>query len=88
MGGFLGYARVSTSDQDVAGQTRRLEKTGTIKVFTEVMSGKTMERLGLAELVAYARKGDTLAVVRLDRLAHSLNCSPPSKRCAARASRS
>ena len=72
MGGILGYARVSTGDQDVAGQTMRLEKVGAIKVFTDVMSGKSMERPGLAELIAYARRGDTLAVVRLDRLGRSL----------------
>jgi DNA invertase Pin-like site-specific DNA recombinase len=36
------------------------------------MSGKSMERPGLADLIAYARKGDTLAVVRLDRLGRSL----------------
>ena len=59
MGGILGYARVSTGDQDVAGQTMRLEKAGAIKVFTDVMSGKSMERPGLAELIAYARRGDT-----------------------------
>lgn len=72
MGDILGYARVSTGDQDVAGQTIRLEKAGAIKVFTDVMSGKSMQRPGLAELIAYARKGDTLAVVRLDRLGRSL----------------
>ena len=72
MGGILGYARVSTGDQDVAGQTMRLENAGAIKVFTDVISGKSMERPGLAELIAYARKGDTLAVVRLDRLGRSL----------------
>ena len=68
MGGILGYARVSTGDQDVAGQRMRLEEAGTIRVFTDVMSGKSMERPGLDELLEYARKGDTLAVVRLDRL--------------------
>jgi DNA invertase Pin-like site-specific DNA recombinase len=72
MGGILGYARVSTGDQDVAGQTMRLEKAGAIKVFTDVRSGKSMDRPGLFELLAYARKGDTLAVVRLDRLGRSL----------------
>ncbi len=72
MGDILGYARVSTGDQDVAGQTMRLEEAGAIKVFTDVMSGKSMERPGLTELIAYARKGDTLAVVRLDRLGRSL----------------
>ena len=72
MGDILGYARVSTGDQDVAGQTMRLEKAGAIKIFTDVISGKSMERPGLAELIAYARKGDTLAVVCLDRLGRSL----------------
>lgn len=72
MSDILGYARVSTGDQDVAGQTMRLKQAGAIKVFTDVMSGKSMDRPGLAELLAYARKGDTLAVVRLDRLGRSL----------------
>src|SRR5689334_11703389 len=72
MGGILGYARVSTGDQDVAGQTMRLTEAGAIKVFSDIRSGKTMERPGLEALLAYARKGDTLAVVRLDRLGRSL----------------
>jgi DNA invertase Pin-like site-specific DNA recombinase len=72
LGDILGYARVSTGDQDVAGQTMRLERAGAIQVFTDVMSGKSMDRPGLAKLLAYARKGDTLAVVRLDRLGRSL----------------
>ena len=45
MGDLLGYARVSTGDQDVAGQTMRLEEAGAIKVFTDVMSGKSMDRV-------------------------------------------
>ena len=73
MGDILGYARVSTGDQDVAGQTMRLEQADAIRVFTDVMSGKSMDRPGLAQLLAYARRGDTLAVVRLDRLGRSLN---------------
>ena len=52
MGGILGYARVSTGDQDVAGPTMRREKAGAIKVFTDVMSGKSMDRPGLAGSVA------------------------------------
>lgn len=72
MGGILGYARISTGDQDVAGQTLRLERAGAIRVFTDVRSGKSMDRPGLEALLAYARKGDTLAVVRLDRLGRSL----------------
>ena len=72
MGDVLGYDRVSTGDQDVAGQTMRLEQAGAIRVFTDVRSGKSMDRPGLAELLAYSRMGDTLAVVRLDRLGRSL----------------
>lgn len=72
MAHILGYARVSTGDQDVAGQTLRLEQAGAIRVFTDVKSGKSMDRPGLADLLAYARPGDTLAIVRLDRLGRSL----------------
>lgn len=69
---ILGYARVSTGDQDVTGQRMRLEHAGAIRVFADVMSGKSMDRPGLTELLDYARKGDTLAIVRLDRLGRSL----------------
>jgi DNA invertase Pin-like site-specific DNA recombinase len=72
MAHILGYARVSTGDQDAAGQAIRLKQAGAMKVFTDVKSGKSMDRPGLAELLAYARSGDTLAVVRLDRLGRSL----------------
>jgi nucleoid DNA-binding protein len=47
------------------GQTMRLTEAGAIKVFGDVRSGRTMERPGLEALLAYARDGDTLAVVRL-----------------------
>jgi DNA invertase Pin-like site-specific DNA recombinase len=50
----------------------RLEQAGAIRVFTDVRSGKSMDRPGLDELLAYARAGDTLAIVRLDRLGRSL----------------
>ena len=60
MGDVLGYARVSTADQDVAGQTLRLEQAGAIRVFTDVRSGKSMDRPGLTELLAYARRGALL----------------------------
>ncbi|MCW2239180.1 recombinase family protein [Azospirillum canadense] len=73
MGVILGYARVSTSEQDVAGQTLRLEQAGALKVFTDTGSGRAMDRPGLEALLAYARRGDTLAVVRLDRLGRSLS---------------
>ncbi len=72
MGDVLGCAQVSTGDQDVAGQELRLRQAAAIKVFTDVRSGRSMERPGLAALLDYARRGDTLAVVRLDRLGRSL----------------
>lgn len=72
MPGTLGYVRVSTGDQDVAGQIMRLTGAGAIRVFTDVRSGRNMDRPGLQNLLAYARHGDTLAVVRLDRLGRSL----------------
>lgn len=72
MGDVLGYARVSTGDQDVAGQELRLRRAGAIWVFTDVRSGRSMECPGLVALLDYARRGDTLAVVRLDRLGRSL----------------
>ena len=72
MGDILGYARVSTGDQDVAGQELRLRQAGAIKMFTDVRSGRSMDRPGLGALLDYARRGDTLAVVRLDRLGRSL----------------
>lgn len=71
MTGILGYARVSTSDQDVAGQSMRLTQAGAIKVLADVRSIRSMDRPGLQELLAYARHGDTLAVIRFDRLGRS-----------------
>ena len=50
----------------------RLTGAGAIKVFTDVRSGWNVDRPGLQDLLAYARHGDTLAVVRLDRLGKSL----------------
>ena len=71
-GDTLGYARVSTHDQSLAAQEQRLTQAGAIRVFTDVISGKTFERPGLAQLVDYARPRDRLCVTRLDRLGRSL----------------
>ena len=70
---LLGYARVSTADQDLEGQRRRLrEQAGVVRVFEDIISGRTFERPGLQALLDYAREGDALCVVRLDRLGRSL----------------
>jgi len=71
-GDILGYARVSTVDQDLSGQKDRLLQNGAIRVFEDVISGKTFNRPGLAALLDHARPNDTLAVIRLDRLGRSL----------------
>ena len=72
MTNILGYARVSTQGQDLDSQKNRLVEAGAIKIFEDVISGKIFDRPGLKELVAYARPGDLLCVVRLDRLGRSL----------------
>ena len=72
MSHILGYARVSTDDQDLASQRTRLESAGAFRVFADVISGKTFDRPGLTDLLDHIRPGDTIAVVRLDRLGRSL----------------
>ncbi|WP_367364662.1 recombinase family protein [Candidatus Tisiphia endosymbiont of Nedyus quadrimaculatus] len=69
---ILGYARVSTQQQDLDSQRHRLKKAGAIKIFEDVISGRIFERPGLEELIAYARPNDLLCIVRLDRLGRSL----------------
>jgi DNA invertase Pin-like site-specific DNA recombinase len=71
-GDVLGYARVSTSEQNTAAQTERLKNAGALRVFEDVISGKRFDRPGLTELINYARPGDSLCVIRLDRLGRSL----------------
>ena len=72
MADILGYARVSTTDQDLDGQRHRLTDAGAIRIFDDVISGRTFERPGLTTLLDYARNGDVLCIVRLDRLGRSL----------------
>jgi len=69
---LIGYARVSTAEQDTALQTDALRKVGCDKIFEDTASGAKAERPGLAAALAYVREGDTLVVWRLDRLGRSL----------------
>jgi DNA invertase Pin-like site-specific DNA recombinase len=71
-GMLVGYARVSTGDQNLDLQKDALKKAGCKKIFTDVSSGAKDERAGLAEALAFLRPGDTLAVGKLDRLGRSL----------------
>ena len=68
----IGYARVSTADQNPDLQEDALEKAGCEKIFRDVASGAVDSRKGLAEAIEYARDGDTLVVWKLDRLGRSL----------------
>jgi len=69
---LIGYARVSTVEQNTALQTDALRKAGCDKIFEDTVSGAKAERPGLAAALAYVREGDTLVVWRLDRLGRSL----------------
>jgi DNA invertase Pin-like site-specific DNA recombinase len=68
----VGYARVSTIEQDLAMQTDALEQAGCERIFQDKASGAKAERPGLQEALAFLRKGDSLVVWRLDRLGRSL----------------
>ena len=69
---FVGYARVSTQDQNADLQTRALSAAGCKRTFTEKASGAQRERPQLAAAIEFMREGDTLVVWKLDRLARSL----------------
>lgn len=69
---ILGYARVSTDKQDLSSQIVRLKQAGAERIYQDVMSGKRFDRPGLTEMMEFAREGDTLCVVRLDRLGRSM----------------
>jgi DNA invertase Pin-like site-specific DNA recombinase len=69
---IVGYARVSTQDQNPEYQVDALEKTGCEQIFQEKMTGKLRERPELSQCLRMLRKGDTLIVWKLDRLARSL----------------
>ena len=69
---ILGYARVSTRTQDLDAQRHRLTEHGAIRIFEDVVSGRRFDRPGLMALIDYARPGDVVCVVRLDRLGRSL----------------
>jgi DNA invertase Pin-like site-specific DNA recombinase len=70
---LIGYARVSTEDQTPLPQSEALRSAGCIEVFQEHASGGDRARPVLALLLDRLRQGDTLVVVRIDRLARSLS---------------
>ena len=69
---FVGYARVSTGEQNLDLQRDALKQAGCAHVYTDEMSGVKAERPGLRQALTFLRPGDTLVVWRLDRLGRSL----------------
>ncbi len=69
---LIGYARVSTHEQNLDLQKDALEKAGCERVFVDKVSGSVAVRPGLEKAKVIFRKGDTLVVWRLDRLGRSL----------------
>ncbi|WP_150289892.1 recombinase family protein [Sphingobium estronivorans] len=69
---LIGYARVSTDEQDTAAQQDALRAQGCSVIFEDKASGASKERPSLARALDRVGKGDTLLVVRIDRLARSL----------------
>ena len=69
---LIGYARISTGDQNADLQKDALQQAGCERIFTDVASGVRSDRAGLAEALGYLRIGDTLVVWKLDRLGRSL----------------
>jgi DNA invertase Pin-like site-specific DNA recombinase len=69
---ILGYARVSTRDQDPQAQINDLRAAGCERIYEEKASGYKDDRPKLAEMLDYARDGDTIVIWRLDRLARSV----------------
>ena len=67
----FGYARVSTEDQNLEGQCKRLFAPGCEKLFEEKISGVRRNRPQLEKLIEHLRQDDVLVVTRLDRLARS-----------------
>lgn len=67
----IGYARVSSTDQNLERQLVRLREAGCEKIFQEKMSGAVLARPALEEMLDYIREGDVVVATELDRLGRS-----------------
>jgi DNA invertase Pin-like site-specific DNA recombinase len=68
---IVGYARVSTRDQDLSAQIEALKAAGAETIYREKVSGVRADRPQLAKLMAALKAGDTVTVTKLDRLGRS-----------------
>jgi DNA invertase Pin-like site-specific DNA recombinase len=68
----IGYARVSTQEQETRAQIDALKRAGVDSIHEEKRSGATLRRPVLDKLLRNLRRGDTLVVYKLDRIARSL----------------
>lgn len=68
----VGYARISTKDQNFHLQEDALKSAGCEEIYTDIASGSKSQRPGLDNALAYLREGDTLVVWKLDRLGRSM----------------
>jgi DNA invertase Pin-like site-specific DNA recombinase len=68
---IIGYARVSTNDQDLSSQLEALKQAGATKIYREKISGARSDRPELGRLIKALDDGDVLLVTRLDRLPRS-----------------
>jgi DNA invertase Pin-like site-specific DNA recombinase len=69
---LVGYARVSTDDQNLDLQVDALKQAGCERLFSDQVSGAAAVKAGLDEALAYLREGDTLVVWKLDRLGRTV----------------
>ena len=69
---LIGYARVSSKDQNLDLQIDALKKTGCSKIFSDKLSGINKKRPGLDHALSHLRSGDTFVIWKLDRLGRNL----------------
>lgn len=68
---MIGYARVSTDDQDLTNQRAELHAAGCTRIFAEKITGTHAKRPELGRMLDHLRAGDVVTVTRLDRLART-----------------